>query len=165
MWAVLKIDQNYKNLFKKDFKKIIGSEIEIYSPKYLVQNFKYNKLKFKEIKLLDDYVFCYNDNLKNINFLNRIKYLKGFKSYMPGYIETQKEIVAFISNCKKFENKEGYIKSNFFTLDLKNIYKLKKNIFTNKIFEIMKFQKNTIELMIGSLKISAKKKNFLAQPV
>jgi hypothetical protein len=33
MWAVFKIDQKYSNLFKKDFKKIIGSEVEIYSPK------------------------------------------------------------------------------------------------------------------------------------
>ena len=81
MWAVFKIDQKYSNLFKKDFKKTIGSEVEIYSPKYQVQNFTKNKLRFKETKLLGNYVFCFNENLKNINFLNRIKYLKGFQSY------------------------------------------------------------------------------------
>ena len=57
MWAVFKIDQKYSNFFKKDFKKIIGLEVEIYSPKYLTQLFKKNKLKVKEIKLLGDYFF------------------------------------------------------------------------------------------------------------
>ena len=47
MWAILKIDYNYLNLFKNDFKKVIGSEIEIYSPKYLIQNFKKINLNLK----------------------------------------------------------------------------------------------------------------------
>lgn len=165
MWAVLKIDKDYSSIFKREFTKIMQSDVEIYSPKYLIQNFKNNKLKFKEIKLLGNYVFCFNSNLTNKNFFNRIKYLKGFKSYVPGFIETQKEITDFISNCKKFENKDGYIENNFFSFNLKNNYKFKTGIFTNRIFEIMKFQKNSIEIMIGNLKISAKKKNFLAQPV
>ena len=95
MWAILKIDQKKTNLFKKEFKRIVGSDLEIYSPKYQIQNFKKNKLRSKDTKLLGNYIFCFNDNLKNINFLNRIKYFKGFKSYLPGYIETQKEIKEF----------------------------------------------------------------------
>ena len=47
MWAILKIDYNYLNLFKNDFKKVIGSEVEIYSPKYLIQNFKKINLNLK----------------------------------------------------------------------------------------------------------------------
>ncbi len=165
MWAILKIDQKKTNLFKKEFKRIVGSDLEIYSPKYQIQNFKKNKLRSKDTKLLGNYIFCFNDNLKNINFLNRIKYFKGFKSYLPGYIETQKEIKEFISNCKKFENKDGYIQNNFFNVDLNCNYRFKSGIFTNKIFEIMKFQKNKIELMIGELRVNVKKKNFLAQPI
>ena len=165
MWAVFKIDQKFSNLFKKDFKKVFGSEVEIYSPKYQVQNFAKNKLRLKETKLLGNYVFCFNENLRNINFLNRIKYLKGFQSYLPGYIETQKEIIEFVSNCKKFENKEGFIQNNFFNLNLNRVYNFRSGIFTNKIFEIMKFQKNKIDLMIGDLKVNVKKANFLAQPV
>ena len=165
MWAILKIDENYLNLFKNDFKKVIGSEIEIYSPKYLIQNFSKNKLKFKEIKLLGNYFFCFHKRFKNSNFFNHIKYIKGFNSSVPGYIETQKEIIEFVSNCKKFENKEGFIKNNFFNLNLNRIYKFRSGIFTNKIFEIMKFQKNKIDLMIGDLKVNVKKVNFLAQPV
>ena len=165
MWAVFKIDQKYSNLFKKDFKKIIGSEVEIYSPKYLTQLFKKNKLKVKEIKLLGDYFFCYNSNLSDKNFLNQIKYFKGFKSFVPGYVETQKEIIEFINHCKNFENDKGYIENNFFNFHLNCNYKFKAGFFTNKIFEIVNFQKNKVELMMGSLKVNVKKKNLLAQPV
>ena len=165
MWAILKIDYNYLNLFKNDFKKVIGSEIEIYSPKYLIQNFKNNKLKFKEIKLLGSYVFCFHKNFKNLNFYNNIKYLKGFNSLIPGYIETQKEISQFIKDCKNSENDCGYVQNSFFNMKIENNYKLKTSVFTNKAFEIMKFHKNRIEIMIGNLKVSAKTKDLLAQPI
>jgi len=165
MWTIIKIDQNLSNLFKQDFEKNIGSELEVYSPKYLVQYFKQNKLKFKEIKLLNNYVFCFNSNFKNLNFINRIKYLKGFKSCIPGHLETQKEIVKFISKCKDSENNSGYIQNSFFNISDKNNYKLKIGVFNNKIFEIMRFQKNRIEMMIGNLKVSTKRKDFLAQPI
>jgi len=165
MWTIIKIDQNLSNLFKQDFEKNIGSELVVYSPKYLVQYFQKNKLKFKEIKLLNNYVFCFNSNFKKLNFINRIKYFKGFKSCIPGYLETQKEIVQFISKCKESENNSGYIQNSFFIINYKNNYKLKTGVFNNKIFEIMKFQKNRIEIMIGNLKVSTKRKDFLAQPI
>ena len=98
MWTVLEIDQNLLNIFRKDFKKNTSSEAEIYCPKYLVQHFRKNKLKFKEIKLLNNYIFCFNSNFKNSNFLNTIKYLKGFKSCVPGYLNTQKEIIRYIKD-------------------------------------------------------------------
>jgi hypothetical protein len=165
MWTVLEIDQNLLNIFRKDFKKNTSSEAEIYCPKYLVQHFRKNKLKFKEIKLLNNYIFCFNSNFKNSNFLNTIKYLKGFKSCVPGYLNTQKEIIRYINTCKKSEDKFGYIKSEFFNINPKNNYRLKSGVFTNKIFEIMKFQKNKIEIMIGNLRVSTKKKNFIAHPI
>ena len=165
MWAILKIDENYLNLFKNDFKKVIGSEIEIYSPKYLIQNISKNKLKFKEIKLLGNYFFCFHKRFKNSNFFNHIKYIKGFNSSVPGYIETQTEIIKFINSCKNSENNKGYVQNNFFNIKIENNYKLKTSVFTNRAFEIMKFHKNRIEMMIGNLKVSAKKKDLLAQPV
>ena len=160
MWTILKVDQNSVKIFEKEFKKKNGSEVLTYSPKFLIQNFKNNKLKFKEIKILGNYIFCFHSNFKNLSFINNIKYLKGFKSILPGYIENQKDINKFISRCKEFENSYGYIQSNFFKLDFKNDYKILTGVFTNKIFEIMKFQKNKIEIMIGNLKVSAKKKIF-----
>lgn len=165
MWAILKIDYNYLNLFKNDFRKVVGSEVEIYSPKYLIQNFNKNKLKFKEIKLLGNYVFCFHKNFKNLNFYNNIKYLKGFNSLIPGYIETQKEISQFVKDCKNSENDRGYVQNSFFNMKIENNYKLKTSVFTNKAFEIMKFHKNKIEIMIGNLKVSAKTKDLLAQPI
>ena len=165
MWAILKVDQNSLKIFEKEFKKKIGSEVLTYSPKFLIQKFKNNRLKFKEISILGNYIFCFHSHFKNSSFINKIKYLKGFKSFLPGNIENQKDINKFISRCKEFENSSGYIQSNFFKLDLKNDYKILTGVFTNKIFEIMKFQKNKIEIMIGNLKVSAKKKNLLVQPV
>ena len=165
MWAIIKIDQNLSNLFKQDFKKNIGSELITYSPKYLVQYFKKNKLKFKEITLLNNYIFCFNSNFENPNFMNRIKYFKGFKSCISGHLETQKEIVQFISKCKDSENNSGYIQNSFFNISDENNYKLKTGVFNNKVFELIKFQKNRIQMMIGNLKVSTKRKDFLAQPV
>ena len=84
---------------------------------------------------------------------------------MPGYIETQTEIIKFINSCKNSENNKGYVQNNFFNIKIENNYKLKTSVFTNRAFEIMKFHKNRIEMMIGNLKVSAKKKDLLAQPV
>ena len=98
-------------------------------------------------------------------FYNNIKYLKGFNSLIPGYIETQKEISQFIKDCKNSENDRGYVQNSFFNMKIENNYKLKTSVFTNKAFEIMKFHKNRIEIMIGNLKVSAKTKDLLAQPI
>ena len=72
---------------------------------------------------------------------------------------------ATINSCKNSENNKGYVQNNFFNIKIENNYKLKTSVFTNRAFEIMKFHKNRIEMMIGNLKVSAKKKDLLAQPV
>ena len=39
----------------------------------------------------------------------------GLKFFLSGSIFGQNEIIKFISDCKKNEDEQGYIKNNFFT--------------------------------------------------
>ena len=68
----------------------------------------------------------------------------------------------FINHCKNFENDKGYIENNFFNFHLNCNYKFKAGFFTNKIFEIVNFQKNKVELMMGSLKVNVKEKKLIS---
>ena len=64
MWAILKVDINNLNYLEKDFKKKLGNEINIYSPKLIIQKYKKNKLPSKEFTLLGDYIFAFTKNLR-----------------------------------------------------------------------------------------------------
>ena len=55
--------------------------------------------------VLGNYIFCYNENLKNIDILNQLSYLIGFKGAILGHIETQKEITEFINIVKNMRIK------------------------------------------------------------
>ena len=54
----------------------------------------------------------------------------------------------------------GMFKNSFFNMKIENNYKLKTSVFTNKAFEIMKFHKNRIEIMIGNLSKRKDKGSF-----
>ena len=55
----------------EDFKKRLGEEIILYTPKLRVQKFSKNKLINKDLNLLGDYLFCFHKNLREFN--------RGFK--------------------------------------------------------------------------------------
>ena len=165
MWAILQIDLKKKKLFEKELLKRLSSKSEIYSPKLLIKTFGFNKLIEKKIPVLGNYIFCYNEKFKNIDILNQLSYLIGFKGAILGHIETQKEIKEFINHCKKHENKNGFLEHNFLNFDFKKTYKFKSGVFANNIFKIFAMQKNRLEILMGNLKINTNSKKILAFPI
>ena len=164
MWAVIKSNPKFLELMKKDIANKLSGETKFYSPKILVQYYLKNKLRKKEINLLGDYIFCYNENLKGVN-LNIIKFSRGVKYYLQGHEILQENIVTFINKCKKNENEKGYVTLNFFELYKNTKYKFASGPFANKIFEIINFQKNKIDILIGKFKTTVNKQDFVFRPI
>ena len=164
MWTVLKFDKKNLALLKQDLKSKLGEEYTIYIPKLRIQKFKNNKLINKDFNLLGDYLFCFHTNLEFEQNRNQLKFSKGLKYILEGTIESQKEIKAFISKCKKSENQDGFITRDFFDLDVYSKYKFSSGPFTNRIFQILSFQKNRIKILMGDIKTTIKNKEFLFTP-
>ena len=165
MWTVLKFDKKNLALLKEDLKKKLGQDYKIYIPKLRIQKYKNNKLISKEVNLLGDYLFCFHNEFKNKKFLTYLKFTKGVKYFLEGYVESQKEIENFLTHCSNFENKEGLISENFFDLNINKKYKFMNGPFTDKIFDIINIQKNNISILIGNLKTTIKREKFLSNPV
>ena len=67
MWTVIKFDKKNYHLLKEDIKNKIGNNCIVYRPKILIQKFKNNKLVNKEVDILNDYLFCFHEKLKEKN--------------------------------------------------------------------------------------------------
>ncbi len=165
MWAILKFDRKKLSLLEKDLKQKLGKDIKIYIPKLRIQKYRNNKLINKDITLLGDYLFCFHKNLKFEKVLNTLKFSKGLKYFLNGFIESQKEIEEFITKCKNSENQDGFLSANFFDLNPNRKYKFSSGPFADKIFNIINFQKNKIRILMGNIKTTIKEKEFLFTPV
>ena len=165
MWAIIKFDKKNLEFLKKNIKEKLGNEVEFYLPKIFIQKYKNNKLVGQELNLLGDYLFFSHEKLKNKETLNRLKFTKGLKYFLDGFLQSQKEIEFFISNCKNCENNKGYLSSNFFSLCLNKKYKVINGPFTDKIFKIISLQKNKINVLLGNLKTSFNKEDFSFSPI
>ena len=93
-----------------------------------------------------------------------MKYTKGCKYILNGFLNSQNEISNFIQNFRKLENQEGYVTENFYLLKEKLKYKFKSGPFTDQMFKILTIQKNTFEVLLSNFKITLKKKNLLFEP-
>ncbi len=165
MWAVIKFDKKKINAFTTDLKAKLGQDLEIYIPKFNIQNFKNKKLISKELNLLGDYLFCFHKKLESKDTLNFIQFTRGLKYSLNGHKESQKEIAEFIFKCKNSENKDGFLSRDFLDLCINKKYKFSSGPFTNKIFEIINLQKNRIKIMMGNLSTTIKKKEFFFTPL
>ena len=165
MWSIIKFDKKKFSFFKEDLKKRLGQDIKIYIPKIFFENFKKNKLIKKEINLLGDYLFCFHNNFSSDEKINSLKFTRGLKYILNGYKESQWEIEIFVKKCKEFEDEKGYVSSNFVDLVLNRKYKFLSGPFSNKIFEIINLHKNRIGILMGNLKTSINRKEFLISPL
>jgi hypothetical protein len=165
MWTVIKSDKKKFSFLKRDLKDKLGQDTIIYSPKILIDKFKKNKKINTEFNLLGDYIFCYHKKLCNPLIINSLKFSRGLKYFLGGFITSQNEIIEFIEGCKKLENKNGYITQNIFEALVNKKYKFSSGPFTNQIFKIINMQKDKISISIGNLKTRINKKEFLFYPV
>ena len=165
MWTIVKIDKKKLNFFKDDITKKLGSACVVYIPKLIVQKYKNSKLISKEFNLLGDYIFCFHNEFKNPLTLNKLKFTKGLKYFLNGFLQSQDGISDFVDKCKKAENKKGYLSINFCDLKSNRNYKFVSGPFVEKIFKIINLQKNYIEILMGNIKTKINKKKFLISPI
>lgn len=165
MWTIIKFDRKKLESLKGDFKKKLGEDFTIYIPKLLIQKYKNNKLIKKEFDLLGDYLFCFHKNLEKPSTLNMLKFSRGLKYFLNGFDCSQREINNFIEKCKKAENSEGYLSQTFFELFINSKYKFINGPFAEAIFKIIGLQKNKINILLGNVRTTIKKKEFLFSPL
>ena len=165
MWTVIKFDKKNFNYFKKEINSKFGSNFQIYCPKIVVENFKNNKLIKKEINLLGDYVFCFYKEFSKKDIFNQIKYLKGVKYLLDGYLKSQDEIENFVKRCKKMENEKGHITQTSFETKINHYYKFSSGPFTQQIFKIISMQKNKLKILMGNCKTIVDKRDYLLSPL
>ena len=164
MWTIIKFDKNKLDFLKKDLEKKLGKDFIIYKPKLLIQKYKKNKSTSREVNLLGDYLFCFHNNFKNPETINRLKFTKGLKYFLNGFIKSQKEINKFIQKCKGSENNKGYLSSDFFETHLNKEYTFHEGPFIGMIFKILQLQKNKINIMLGNKRTTIVKNQFLYSP-
>ena len=164
MWTVIKFNQKKIELMKRDISKKIEGKTEFYSPKMLIQYYCKNKLIDKEMNLLGDYLFCFNENFKNQHCREAIKFSRGLKYLLEGQGLLGEDIKKFIETCKDFENKRGYVNFSFLNVIKNNKYKFTSGPFVNKIFEVVSFQKNKIDILIGKIRTTLARKEFSFRP-
>ena len=165
MWKVLKFDQKSLGLLNEDLKKKLGQDFKIYIQKLRIQKFKNNRLINKEINLLGDYLFCFHSSFEYERTLNSLRFVRGLKYFLEGLSGSQKDIEKFIKKCKETEGNEGFLTRDFFDLDLNKKYKFSSGPFSEKIFKIINLQRGKIRVLMGNIKTTIKRKDFLFTPV
>ena len=99
------------------------------------------------------------------HILIELKFLRGLKYFLNGFKEYQNDLEKFINKCKKLENKNGYITRNLFDVNVNTNYKFLSGPFVEKIFNIVSFQNNNLNILIGEIKTKINKKDFLFKPI
>ena len=165
MWAIIKFDNKKIEILKSQIIKKLGNETKFYLPKLSVQKFMKNKLIKKEFNLLGNYMFCYHVKFTNEENLKFINYVTGLKYILKGVKDSQTDVEKFINKCQKYENKDGYLNSSFFSLIKDKNYIFKSGPFSEKIFTLINLQKNKIDLLLGNLKTRIDKKKLLFSPL
>ena len=165
MWTVFKFEKREFHLLKEDLRKKIGSDFIIYRPKIVIHKYKNNKLIEKEVDVLGDYLFCYHKNFQKKSTIDQLKFSRGLKHLLDGFIEFQSDLKKFIERCKNLENERGIITQNLFELNINSKFKFNSGPFIDKIFKIVNFEKNKINILIGDIKTTISKKEFLFNPL
>ena len=156
MWIILKINNKEFSILKEGFLKVLGKDVKFYLPKIKIQKFKKNKVKNQEIQILGDYLFCYHEKLKSLNFLQSLKNTRGLKYFLENSIYNQNQIKSFIDKCKENE-KEGFIAQAFFDKIINKKAIFISGPFTNMVFKIISENKNKLKIIIGDLKTTIDK--------
>ena len=69
-----------------------------------------------------------------------------------------------IEKCKESECEKGFLSREFFDLNINTKYRFSSGPFTDKIFHIIDLQKNRIKILIGNVKTTIKRNQFLFTP-
>ena len=164
MWVVAKYDRKKINFFLEELKKKLKDEVTIYNPRVKVEKFHKKKIISKEFNILGDYIFCFNTKFENQKTLNELKFTKGLKYFLKGFLKSQEELKEFIKKCKQSENENGFISADFFDIEINKKYKFNNGPLINSIFQVLEIQKTKFKILMSG-KITTIKKGFLFSPL
>ena len=162
MWTIIRYKKNKYASLLIDLKRKFGSDPILYQPKIMIKN---KNEKSKELNLLGDYVFFFNEKFNDQRLINSLKYCRGLKSIIEGCSNSQIEIKNFINKCKLNENENGYLSKNIFEIFINKEYKFFNGPFSNYIFKIINLQKNKIDILMGNIKTTINRQRYLISPV
>ena len=114
MWLVVKYKKNELEIFKKSLTKELGEKPIFFTPKTINQRYYKNKLYSFEKNILGNYLMCFHKKFEKFGILSRFKYIKGLQYFLTNFLYNQKEIIKFISYCKKHQDHNGYLSQDFF---------------------------------------------------
>jgi len=166
MWIIAKIKNNQSKIFQQELIKKINDKVIFYEPKVIYEKFSRRKNIKKQKTLLENYIFCFNQNFQYNVFCNKFKYVKGLKFFLNGYVNSQNEISQFINYCKSFEDKNGFITNGFFKKIVSTKAEFTSGPFKNIIFEIIQKQKNKLRISMGEfITTLSDNKNYSYRPI
>lgn len=165
MWTIIKVDPNKVQILTNELRSKLGQGLKVYSPKISVDILRNKKIIKKNINILGDYIFCFHQKFENCNIINYLKFTKGLKYFLNGWLESQTEIKNFIENFKNMENSNGYIAKNFYNLKINHLYKISSGPLTNKIVKLIEIQKNKIKCLFNKIEVNIKTNETLISPV
>lgn len=165
MWTIIKFDKKKINFLKTQLRLKIGSECNLYCPKVLIENFKNNKIVKREINLLGDYLFCFNEKFKEKKIINQLNSTKGVKYFLDGFRDCQNEIENFVEKCKNLENSNGFLTQSIFETKINRFYKFSSGPFTQQIFKILSIQRNKIKILMGNISTTIDKRRYSISPL
>lgn len=162
MWIIAKINSKELSVFKSELNLKFENKVKYYFPKVFIKNKKTNITK----NILGNYIFCFHEKFKDLKNLLVLKYIKGLDYFLTNSKNSQIEILDFINLCKKNENSTGYLKQDFF----KNLVCKRGKFFNSPlaslVFEIIKSNKNNLEILLGNKQIKiSKNSDILYLPV
>lgn len=153
MWFTAKIKKNCSEIFKRDLNRI-DKHVTFYEPRFSLKS----KIKGKWVSyskpLLDGYIFCKLEKLKNKIDLGKYLYTRGLKYFLDGNKIDQTEIDNFILKCKNFEDENGFVKNIFFKSIIKNKGKFLSGPFKNLVFRIIEKRNKKIKISFGNYTIT-----------
>ena len=152
MWTIIKYKSQELQTAKKNLILKFEDKPIFYLPKIKYQKIINKKVKSFEKNILENYMICFHKNFSDANFITRLKNLRGISYFLSGYQNNQNDILNFVNNCKNYEDKDGFLNSKFFDEFIGNKAKFISGPFTNMIFQILKRQKNKLEILIGNKK-------------
>ena len=156
MWIVAKYKPKEFKILKESFFKILGEMPEFYNPKIRYERYIKNKLKVFEKNILENYLICKHDKFSDRALINVLKNSRGLTYFLNGYEFNQKELDKFIKFCKSHEDKNGFLKQDFFSTK-KNKAKFISGPFTQMIFDIIEDQGIKLKILINNMNMTISK--------
>ncbi len=165
MWTIVKFDKKKIEDLKKNFNKKLGSNSIFYIPKIKIQRNSKNKIKDYDFDVLGDYAFCYHQNISNNSILHSLKNTIGLKYFLSGFSICQKQIIEFIQKCKNHEDKDGFLRQDFFDINNKLNFQFTAGPFNKFFFQLIEERKKKYVVTLNSFKINISKRKTLFKTI